>query len=448
MIALVLCVVALLLTFSAGRYSLGKGLVALLFVGYCYGIVRANVLSTFTYFFFDAAVMGLYLSQFFDSRNKGATPRSAALNFWVILLILWPTIVIFLPFQPLLVSLVGFRGITFFIPMLLLGTRLREKDLVELCYGLLVLNLIAGGFAAAEYVLGVPRFYPRNAVTAIIYASSDVAGHFFRIPATFVNAHGYGTTMVFTLPFLLGFWNRSKARFFRWLTVLSLAAALLGILASAARVCFLMGAFTVAASLFTGRMTTGRRIIFVVILGGMAVLTLGSERLQRFKSLGDTDYVSNRIAGSVNRGFWEILADHPMGNGLGGGGTSMPYFLEGEVRNPIGLENEYAMVLAEQGIVGLLFWFAFVVWFLTRAPVAFARGPWDTTRRTGWCIVAFSLCTAWIGIGLLNAIPGAALLLLIMGWTAAPRAPELRGTPELRRVAVSRHRELSVPSVS
>jgi hypothetical protein len=296
--------------------------------------------------------------------------------------------------------------------------------------------------------LRVPRFYPKSPVTLIIYASADVAGGFFRIPATFVAAASYGSAMVFTLPFLLGFWGRLKSRFSRRLVVLSIAATLAGVLSSASRQNFVLAAFTVSAALLTGRMTIGRRIIFVMVLAGMAAMTFSSERFQRFKSLGDTDAVSERIAGSVNRGFWEILADHPMGNGLGGGGSSMPYFLVGEVRNPIGLENEYSRILAEQGIFGLLFWLGFLVWYITRARIAFARGAWDTSRRTGFCIATFSFCTAWIGIGLLSAIPATSLLLLIMGWTAAPRAPEPRAMPGPRTVPASRYQTVSVPSIS
>jgi hypothetical protein len=309
MIALGICIVAFALTYWAGKRSLGKGVIVLLFFGYLYGILRANLPTTFSHFIFDAGILGLYLSQFVSSKSQ-KTAANSALNFWVVVLLLWPALVIFMPFQPLLVSLVGFRSSTLFIPMLLLGARLREKDLVEICWGMVVLNFMTTGFAGAEYILGVPRFFPPSPVTHIIYMSSDVAGGFFRIPATFIHAHAYGSTMASTLPFLLGFWTRLQNRYLRWLAVLSILAALLGVLLSAARLCFLMAAVSVIASLFTTRMSAGRRLTFVLMLVGLAGLTLGQERLQRFKSLGDTDYVSERVAGSINRGFWEILVEH------------------------------------------------------------------------------------------------------------------------------------------
>ena len=63
MTALALCVAALLLTFWAGRRSLGAGLVLLVAVGYSYGILRANLITTYSHFIFDASLAGLYLSQ-------------------------------------------------------------------------------------------------------------------------------------------------------------------------------------------------------------------------------------------------------------------------------------------------------------------------------------------------------------------------------------------------
>ncbi|HEV3331245.1 MAG TPA: hypothetical protein VG096_09710 [Bryobacteraceae bacterium] len=448
MIAVVLCLLAFALCYWAGKYSLGKGLVVLLFFGYLYGILRANLLVTASHFIFDAAVLGFYLSQLISAKARKTSSNSGALNFWVGILLLWPAIVLLLPFQPFLVSLVGFRSATIFLPMLILGARLREKDLVEICWGMVALNLMAGGFAAAEYFLSLPRFYPPSPVTRIIYASSDVAGGFFRIPATFVHAHAYGSTMALTLPFLLGFWSQLRNRYLRWLAVTGVLAALLGVLLSAARLCFLMAAISVIASLFTTRMSMGRRLTFLLMLVGLAGFTLGQERLQRFKGLTDTDFVAERIAGSVNRGFLEILAEYPMGNGLGGGGTSMPYFLEGEVRNPIGQENEYTMILAEQGVFGLLIWVAFIVWFFARAPIAFSKGPWDNTRRIGWCVAGAGVGTAWIGIGMLNSIPATVLLLLIMGWTVTPRAMENRPQPGKGVFHRFRYRPESVPTVS
>ena len=93
---------------------------------------------------------------------------------------------------------------------------------------------------------------------------------------------------------------------------------------------------------------------------------IGEERFQRFMTLSDTEAVGERIAGSVNRGFWDLVVEYPMGNGMGGGGTSMPYFLQGHVRNPVGMESEFSRILLEQGIIGLVIFITFALWAATR----------------------------------------------------------------------------------
>ena len=423
MIALAACVVAFAATFLAGKRSLATGLIVLLAVGYFYGILRANLLTAFSHFIFDAGTVGLYLSQKWTSSDPAESRRLATLRWWLVALILWPCLLVLMPFQPLMVSLVGLRGNVFFLPMALLGARLRNADVHKVARGLALLNLAVFGFAIAEYFMGVPRFYPRSPVTEIIYRSSDVAvgangvGGYFRIPATFANAAAFGGAMVASLPFLIGLWTVSATRKGRILAVVGTVVALLGVLMSASRSNFLLGSVLILVTLLKTRMKIGTRVVFVLALAVVAWLTMSNTRLQRFKSLSDTSYVEERIAGSVNRGFFEVLFDYPLGNGLGSGGTSMPYFLEGQIRNPIAIENEYGRILAEQSIIGLLLWIGFVGWFFSRGRVAFAPHPWTNTRRMVWCLNAFWLGTAWIGLGVLTSIPNSVTLLLGIGWT-------------------------------
>lgn len=424
MIAALLCVLALVVTFWAGRRSLGAGLIALIAVGYFYGILRANLLTVYSHFIFDAGMLGLYLSQKWTSSDPAEAKRLATLRAWLAAMMIWPCLLVLMPFQPLLVSLVGLRGNIFFIPVALLGARLRTKDLHTIACGLAILNLLALGFGGAEYFLGVPRFYPMSPVTTIIYISGDVAGGFFRIPAIFANAHSYGGSMVASMPFLIGLWTTAQSRKVRVLALAGTVAAMLGILMSAARQDFVFGSVMILVTMFSVKMKTGARVAFVSLLVVIGFVTMSNTRLQRFTSLKNTDYVQDRIAGSVNRGFFEILFEYPMGNGLGGGGTSMPYFLQGEVRNPIGMENEYARILAEQGIVGLLIWLGFVAWLLSRVRSAFGLHPWANTRKMAWCLAVVWLATSWIGIGVLTSIPNTVMLFLAIGWTATQWVPE------------------------
>jgi hypothetical protein len=420
MIALALCVVAFLACYWAGRRSLGQGLVMLLTFGYFYGILRANLLTTYSHFIFDAGMIGLFLSPRWHTSDPGEKKRSAAVQVWTIILIAWPILLVMLPFQPLLISLVGLRGNTFFFPLLIIGSRLKQRDLLELSVGLAVLDMVAVAFGGVEYFMGVPRFFPVSPVTQIIYNSQDAGGGFYRIPATFTSAHAFGGTMVGTIPYLVGLWTKSEKHVYRLLGLIAMVMAMLGVLMSATRLNFVLGSAMIVFVVFTTNMKTKQKAFFLVIIAAIGFVAMGNVRFQRFKTLGDTEGVTERIAGSVNRGFFELLTEYPMGNGLGGAGSSIPYFLQGQVRNPIGMENEYARILGEQGIIGLVLWVGLVVWFFFQAPTAFAKGPWATSRRLVWCLSAFDLGTAFIGLGLLTSIPGTVFLVMGIGWTSSP----------------------------
>jgi len=147
------------------------------------------------------------------------------------------------------------------------------------------------------------------------------------------------------------------------------------------------------------------------------------ERLQRFTTLTDTDYVVTRIGWSVNSSFTSILLQYPMGNGLGGGGTSVPYFLRERLHDPVLIENEYGRILLEQGILGLIIWVAFIAWLL------FATWPGRVRkhylgRLLLWCPIAFMFVTAPLGTGLLTAIPQTAIFLLACGWLVGRKREE------------------------
>jgi hypothetical protein len=438
MLALAVCVLAFIACYFAGRRSLGHGLAVLLAFGYFYGILRANLLTTFSHFIFDAGMIGLYVSFKWQTSDPEEKQRTSKVLLWTTLLVLWPLLLVVMPFQPLLISLVGLRGNIYFIPLLVLGSRLKNKDLITLSVGMALLDLVAVGFGAAEYFLGVPRFFPVSPVTELIYSSGDVEGGFLRIPATFSSAHAFGGTMISTLPYLVGLWTTSTKRLHRMLALAAIPAALMGMLMSATRSNFLIGCMIVVFFVLTAKVKGRQRIFFMVMIGVVAAAALTNVRFQRFKSLSDTDYVSERVAGSVNRGFWEILIEYPMGNGLGGGGTSIPYFLQGQVRNPIGMENEYARILSEQGVIGLLVWLGCVIWFFSRYRIAFAKTPWANTRKLLWGMSAFGFGTAWIGTGLLTAIPGTLMLMVGVGWAVTQPLPDTAASPRLQRPPLRR----------
>lgn len=441
MITIAACFLSFVSTAWFAKRSLPRGLVAMLAWGYFYGIIRANYLGGASYFIFDLSIAGLLI-------GRGATvfsnmPRLQALRLWTLLLIGWPCILCLLPLQDPLISLVGLRGNIFFLPLMLFGAMLGTREIATLSLGLSILNCAALGFGVAEYLLGLQKFYPINAATLIIYASNDVAGYqFHRIPAIFVNAHSYGGAMVTSLPFLVGGWMQQGTDWKRrWLLLAGIAAALFGVLMSAARVHFAIAALLALVIGLSGRVGPQRRLLILALLLGVGYVATQNERLGRFKSLTDTDYIGDRIHGSVNRGFFDILENYPLGNGLGGGGTSIPYFLSGRVRNPIAMESEYARILAELGMVGFLLWVAFIGWFIVGS-AAFARTPLSLSRRVAWVSCICYFVTGMIGLGMLTAIPQTASMLLAVGWVAArpledqsPQAAPMR--PMDRRPAMS-----------
>ena len=130
-------------------------------------------------------------------------------------------------------------------------------------------------------------------------------------------------------------------------------------------------------------------------------------------------------------GFFEIGAKYPFGNGLGGGGTSIPYFLQDRIVNPVLMENEYARIMLEQGILGLTIWIAFVLWIITRRD----QDPYDSWylgRRLARVASAVFFITALTGTGLLTSIPQTSLFLLLVGWVGArqPRTEAAKVAPD------------------
>ena len=326
MIGILLCCVCFLSCWIAAGRSPAYGLLALFAVGYAYGIVRANLLNSFTYFIFDAAVAGFYLAYRWRIAEAREKSRLRLIVGWTAALIGWPLFVCLIPFQTPLVTLVGLRGNIFLLPFLLVGARLRSRDLKILAYGLAVLNLAALAMASIEYVKGVHVFYPVNAVTSIIYNSNDVAGYkYLRIPATFVTAHAYGGTLVATLPLLIGLWSvKGENDWVRWLALSGIVAAAVGVLLSATRVNFIEMIALALLALFTGTLKGRARWILIAAMLAVGAFSLNNERMTRFKNLSETSSITQRINGSVNRTFFEILTEYPLGNGLGGGGTSLP----------------------------------------------------------------------------------------------------------------------------
>lgn len=432
MTGLALTLLAFVVTAWQTRRSLAHGLGALLTVGFFYGILRARSPDGFSHFMFDAGLLALYATAF--GAGKGTAlrtwPAGQQLAQWLRALVAWATLVVFLSplldAQPLVIQLVGVRASLLMLPLVALGARLDRAGLDVLVDRVVWLVLLATAFGAAELVLGVERFYPRNSVTDIIYRSSDVgAERALRIPAIFVNAHAYGGTVAATVPLLLRRWTHRPGTWPRILTALALAAAMLSIFLCGARTPVVVLGGALVFALVLGRPSPR-------VLGGLGLLLLVSgvvvartPRLQRVLSLGDTASVEERLRGSVNEGLLDIAVEYPLGRGFGSAaGTSVPYFLQDQMRPQVGLESEYSRLALEQGVVGLLLWASFVAWTLSRLPSG--TGLELFVRRLSWGYIATCWVSAFTGTGMLTSIPQTALLLLQMGLLVAWRRAEPR----------------------
>jgi len=161
----------------------------------------------------------------------------------------------------------------------------------------------------------------------------------------------------------------------------------------------------------SARTKTGLALVAIVV----GAVVMQNERMQRFMTLSDTEYVANRIGPGIRLSFLDILAEYPFGAGLGSAwGTSIPYFLREYSQGQIGMETEYGRIALELSPVGLILW----LWFVYRAlrfPPTPPSPDWAIGMRLSRTYAFITWGTGLIGTGHLTAIPGSALLLMQMG---------------------------------
>src|SRR4029434_5872249 len=127
------CGAAFLGCLLAANRSLKHGILALLGIGYIYGILRANFPDVWTYLMFDAGVCGLYASQLWRTVPFEQRRGLQDLRRLIVALIAWADLLfIAFPSTTPLVELVGLRANIFLLPFLLLGARLSSDDLADI----------------------------------------------------------------------------------------------------------------------------------------------------------------------------------------------------------------------------------------------------------------------------------------------------------------------------
>jgi hypothetical protein len=415
--SLALCILAFIVSAYAARKSLVGGIVVALVVGYFYGITRANLNEIMSHFIFDGAVIGLYVGRILAVPRPAMIVNTTLVRRWLLALIAWPVFLTLLPIQDPLIQVVGLRGNVFLLPMVILGVQMESDERHNLAFYIAILNIVVLAFALAEYSMGVESFYPRNEMTDLIFRSRvDDAARSYRIPATFTGSHAFAGTMVCSLPILVEFWaSRTANRVKRYAAIAGLVAATLGVFMAASRthavVLFLL--IIVGTLSFQMRPSVMGMWLSIIVFTGWLVFQ--DTRLQRFTSLQDTEVFTNRVAGSVNASFATALLDYPMGNGIGGGGTSIPYFLSERARNPLVIENEYARIQLELGLPGLLMWLAFIAWLLSFG-LKRAMAQRNLGQRLAFVASAAYFATGMTGTGLLTSIPQSLLLMFFAGW--------------------------------
>lgn len=422
---IVLSCIALIATYMVSRRSLVRGIICVLGAGYVFGIVRANLPQLGSYFIFDGAVVGLYAAQMKQITGPFHALDGQRLKHWFLLLTLWPLLLFFIPQQDLVVQLVGLRGNIFLLPFILIGARLNKEQIYQLGLAMAGLNLSAFAMGVLEYIFGIQRFFPHNAITDIIYRSNDVGSmDAFRIPSLFSNAHTFAAMMVISLPWIVGAWvQRHRKSWHKNLFLVGLLAAMLGVFMSAVRTHFVVLLVLITVFTFSSRLRPVYRVgwIMVLLLVGYVVST--NDRMQRFTTLDNANVITSRIGWSVNSTLLEAVTHFPFGVGLGGGGTSIPYFLQDRVNMPIAVESELGRIQLETGMIGTVAWIGFVLWIFTR-PKAHRRDPWLLGLRLAWFACATFVAMGLIGIGLLTTIPCTAVFLMLLGWISTHHTGE------------------------
>jgi hypothetical protein len=418
----ILSVAAFMAAFLVGGRSLVAGIAFVLAVGYAYGITRANVTDFFAYFLFDAAVIGLFLARVGVRWTAEQRARIGALGKWVAVLLICPTLLLLVPAQDFLIQLVGLRGNALLLPFILFGAALENTERYRLALWLAALNVIAFGFAVAEFAVGLEPFFPPSPVTDLIYRSHAVTDYTaLRIPAIFGSAHAFAGTMVVSIPFLFGAWVQPpRRRWHQWLLGAAIPASLVGVFMAAARMHMVVAFLIASFATFAVSSRSAHRLGWLAAASVVVWVVSTEVRFQRFTTLWEAEDVVERIAGSVNMTFLEIAQEFPFGNGLGGGGTSIPQFLQSRIDYPVLLENEYSRILLELGLPGLALWLAFLLWILTRRR---AESGWWIGHRLAWVSAAAYVGSALIGTGLLTSIPQTCLFLMCIGWVGAHDAP-------------------------
>jgi hypothetical protein len=419
-IGIVLCLLGFVSTWYAAKGSLGRGLGVCFAWGYVYGVLRANFLDGFTHFLFDSAVLGIYCAKLRFDPHHNAHHIIRSLYQKIKYLCLWPAFLLVIPYDNLLINLVGLRVAVFYVPFLLVCVQCTDRNLDEIATWLSVLNIFALGAAVMEVRNGIEYFYPRNAVTELIYASAIGEESSHRIPAIFCTAAHYGACMSLSMALIIRSLFYEQKILTNIIYSCGIGAAGAGLLLCSCRSPVLGAIFGLIVFVVAQpQLLVKGKMIFIAIpllIGIVYTFREGGDRAARFLELNDTEMMSERVSHIDDFSIFEAMITYPMGNGLAGAaGITIPYFLQSLAvpREIPGAESEYFRILFTQGIPGLFMWIGFLIWFFVATIIRVdSRRPVAHYLLYGTLLGSFTLASR--GVGLLNGLPNNCLLFLAM----------------------------------
>ncbi len=222
----------------------------------------------------------------------------------------------------------------------------------------------------------------------------------------------------------------------------ALLVSMLGVFMSATRVNALILFALVMTTVFSGRLPGAYRFRYLIVLAAVGYVVAGEERLQRFTTLQDPEFLSERLVGSVNLTFFELAGQYPLGNGLGGGGHQRPALPA--VRGFATSSRWRTSTRGSCSSSGCRVWSCGGCSSAgcSRAANIRRTDMFYFGRRLAYVACACCFAMGLLGVGLFTSVPATTLTFLLTGWLVVREvrvAPqETADTATLRRGAGQR----------
>jgi hypothetical protein len=375
----VLAVVALI---ASTRYELTLTLVAL-YIGLLDGPIKLLSASQYASAIRDVLIFAIVISMVARMGIKGERVTMPPLSGWVVLFVCAVLVEALNPgTSGILKVLGGFRQQLEWVPFFFFGYLLmRSKRNFRRLFLILGVIALANGLVGAYQSRLSPsalgswgpgynaRINGSNGLTGRTYSSEGVARP--RPPALGSDSGFGGSVGVLALPGLLALLSIQRLRRRRWVIVLCLAGALLGVATAASRSSIVIAVvallsyalLSVLAGLKVGRPLLAMLAVAVVAVGVGAVLISadGSGIFARQETLSNASPESGEAATKVDH-FTQLpsdIAGAPFGVGLGTGGSAGGFGGKQKVQIEGGSaskEGALNLVVLETGALGLFLW--------------------------------------------------------------------------------------------